>query len=45
MEKEGVDILRAITLELGCVNGFDDTVEPGSFQILGCGVCEMVILP
>ena len=27
------------------VHGFDDTVGPGRFQTLVCGVCEMDILP
>ena len=39
------DFLSKVRVGLGCIHSFDDTVEPGIFQILGCGVCEMALLP
>lgn len=39
------DFLSKVRVGLGCVHSFDDTVEPGIFQILGCDVCEMALLP
>ena len=45
MEKARLDFLSEVTMGLGFIHGFDDTVEPGSSKTLVCGVCEMALLP
>ena len=43
VEKARVKFLSEVTIGLGCFHEFDDTVEPGSFQTLSCGVFEMAL--
>ena len=45
MQKASVDFLSEVTIGLGCIQVFDDTVEQGSIQSLDCGVCEMTVCP
>ena len=37
--------MSSVTMWLGCIHGFDDTVEPESFQPLDLGFREMALLP
>ena len=45
VKKEIFDFPSEVPLGLVCSHIFVDTVEPGSFQPLVCGVDEMALLP
>ena len=45
MKKASVDFLSEVTMGLGFLHLFDDTVEPGSNETHDFAVCEMALLP
>ena len=45
VQKARVDFLSEVQMELLCAHGFDDTVDPGSFQTLDCAFVKWIYSP